>query len=112
MEQQPVLVPYLDEPLDSQLSPRETSDDDQARSAGASTPTSPEKESRTIRPKIPTITSRTNQTLNFDENRETLPVFIGRGPRSYGRPSPPAPLTQVPGFDLLTADERTILHES
>ena len=38
------------------------------------------------------------RTLNFDENRETIPVFIGRGPRSYGRPSPPAPLTQVPCY--------------
>ena len=43
-DEQPALVPYLDdESTDSQSSPRATSDDDQARYAGASTPTSPEK---------------------------------------------------------------------
>ena len=83
-EQQPALVPYLDdESTDSQFSPRATSDDDQARYAGACTPTSPEKESRTVRPNLPTNLSRTNRTLNFDENCETVPVFIGRGPKSY-----------------------------
>ena len=39
-------------------------------------------------------------------------LFCGRLPRSYGRPSLPAPLTQVPGFELSTADTHTILHES
>ena len=81
-DEQPALVPYLDdESTDSTSSPRATSDDDQARYAGASTPTSPEKESRTVRPKLPTNSSRTNRTLNFDENRETVPVLIGRGPK-------------------------------
>ena len=112
-EQQPALVPNLDdESLDSQSSPRVTSDDDQARYAGASTPTSPAKESRTVRPKLPTTSSRTNRTLNFDENRETVPVFIGRGPKSYGQPSPRTALTQVPGTSLLKADKRTLLLDS
>ena len=103
--EQPALVPHLeDESTDSQYSPHETSDDDQARYAGASTSTSPGKESRTVRPKLPTNSSRTNRTLNFDETRQTIPVFIGHGPRSYGLPSLPTPLTQVPGFKLSTAD--------
>ena len=112
---QPALVPYLDdESRHSQSSPRATSDDDQtrARYAGASTPTSPEKESRTVRPKLPTNSSRTNRTLNFDENRETVPVFIGRGPKSYGQPSPRTALTQVPGTSFLQADKRTLLLDS
>ena len=113
-EQQPEFVPYLENESaeDSQLSPRETSDDDQARYAGTSTPASPEQESRTVRPKLPTTSSRTNRTLNFDENRETVPVFIGRGPKSYGQPSPRTQLTQVPGTSLPKADKRTILLES
>ena len=50
--------------------------------------------------------------MNFDENRETIPVFVGRVPRSYGRPSLPTPLTRVPGFEISTADKSTILLES
>ena len=112
-EQQPALVPYLDdESTDSPSSPRATSDDDQARYAGASTSTSPENESRTVRPKLLPNSSRTNRTLNFDENRETIPVFIGRGPKSYGQPSPRTALTQVPGTSFLKADKRTLLLDS
>ena len=112
-EQQPALVPYLDdESTDSPSSPRATSDDDQARYAGASTPTSAEQASRTVRPKLPTTSSRINRTLNFDENRETVPVFIGRGPKSYGQPSPRTALTQVPGTSFLKADKRTLLLDS
>ena len=112
-EQQPAFVPYLEnESTDSRLSPRETSDDDQARYAGASTPTLPEKESRTVRPILPTISSRTNRTLNFDENRETVPVFIGRGPKSYGQPSARTALSQVPRTSFLKTDKRTLLLDS
>ena len=112
-EQQPALVPYLDdESTDSQSSPRATLVDDQARHAGASTPTSPGNESRTVRPKLLTNSSRTNRTSNFDENRETVPVFIGRGPKSYGQPSPRPALTQLPGTSLLKADKRALLLDS
>ena len=113
--EQPTLVPYLDESTGSLLSPQEISDNDQARYVGASTHTSPEKESRIECPKVPTTSSRTNRTLDFisNENRETIiPVYIGRGPRPYGRPSLPPPLTQVPRFELSTAGKRTILLES
>ena len=50
--------------------------------------------------------------MNFDENRETVPVFIGRGPKSYGQPSPRTALTQVPGTSFLKADKRTLLLDS
>ena len=112
-EQQPALVPYLDdESTDSPSSPPATSDDDQARHAGAFTPTSAEQASRTVRSKLPTTSSRTNRTLNFDENRETVPVFIGRGPKTYGQPPHRTQLNQVPGTSLPKADKRTILLES
>ena len=54
-----------------------------------------------------------NSTPNsFDENRETIPVFNGRGPRSYGRHSFQTPLTHASGIGELKVDKHTILLES
>ena len=77
-----------------------------------STSTSPENESRTVRPKAPTNSSHTNRTMNFDQNHETVTIFFGRGPKSYGQPSSRTALIQVPGTSLLKADKRTLLLDS
>ena len=101
------------EPTDSRASSDDSSNEDSAQSAGAFITASPEQDLPTVSPKTPTtLLRRTDRQLSFDENRQTVPVFIGRGPKTYGQPPHRTQLTQVPGTSLPKADKRTILLES